>query len=168
MAALVPKYFPTLTDLHIATRIAQSTLSDWKTGKADPRLEYLEKVVEVLSQRGIDLDPVDLLRPGDETRIEYEDRYPNRAVVLSRLKGLVDDRALKRVASKELNFHGDPSPLHWIKQVVHEVEQIEMEASQPDVIKHQLAEGQRVGDQYSEALRKKQGEVISQMKKGNN
>lgn len=56
VAALVPRFYKDLTALHVATGFAYSTVHDWSTGKADPRLE----VVEQLAVK-VGLDPMELL-----------------------------------------------------------------------------------------------------------
>lgn len=157
VAALVPRYFKDLTALHVGTGHAYSTVHDWSTGKADPRLDALEKIVEVLAARGERVDLLDLLRSNDETRVEYNERYPNRAAVLALLGREADERAVKRVASIELAAHEDPSKLWWTQRLADEVARVKREDEHPEAIAKEKAESARELDEAeAEAVRRKQ------------
>jgi hypothetical protein len=91
--ALVPDVFPNLTRLQLATGFAYSTINDWANGKADPRLEIVEQIVDLLAERGISADPLRLLAghlgaqgEGDES----DDAYPVRAPLLRALRESTD------------------------------------------------------------------------------
>lgn len=44
LAAVIPAHFKDLNALHLASRIAYSTVHKWKTGEANPRWEQVETV----------------------------------------------------------------------------------------------------------------------------
>jgi len=65
ISAVVPRFFPTVHALQIATGMAYSTLNDWANGKADPRLEALDKVIDaILKKHNVRVDALELLRGG--------------------------------------------------------------------------------------------------------
>lgn len=59
---LVPAYFRTQTELQNKTGLSYSSINDWANGKADPRLEQLDKIAQAIKETtGEEIEPLELL-----------------------------------------------------------------------------------------------------------
>ncbi len=52
---IVPRFYKDLTAIQIATGFAYSTIHDWSTGIANPKLDQLEKIAELTKVSVVDL-----------------------------------------------------------------------------------------------------------------
>lgn len=78
IAALVPRWFRTQTELQNATGIAYSSINDWANGKADPRMEQLERVTAVVEKvHHVKLDPVELMHGSQSVPRGHVDEHPD-------------------------------------------------------------------------------------------
>ena len=88
IAAVVPRHFKDLNALHLATKIAYSTVHKWKTGESNPRWEQVETVAALVGINPFRLIsaaevPERRLRVGDHPQwsgavVRAQQRFPNR------------------------------------------------------------------------------------------
>jgi transcriptional regulator with XRE-family HTH domain len=105
---LVPRRYPTLTALQIATGIAYSTLHAWKKGTADPDIPSLEDIADKLG-----IDVADLLR-GDVSRPRGEIRnHPEWPGAVSEAKA----RRPGKVRDYAYAFAGETSLARWPEHI---------------------------------------------------
>jgi len=115
IAAVVPRYFPTVHALQIATGMAYSTLNDWANGKADPRLEALDKVIDAIrTKHGAAVDALDLLRgdagPMPKGRLRDHPEWSAAVEEAQRKRP-------NRLTPAAYTVGGDTSPARWPEHI---------------------------------------------------
>lgn len=91
IAAVIPAYFKDPNALHLASRIAYSTIHKWKTGESNPRWEQVQAIAEL-----VHVNPFRLLSgaESESTRPRIGDHPEWRGAVVaaqSRFPGRVPD-----------------------------------------------------------------------------
>lgn len=137
LAALVPTYFETMTALHRQTGVAYSTIHDWSKGRADPRWESIALVVAVLEERGIVVDPLELLagRAGSSLRVEYDDPYPERARALAPFRDSPDpahQRAIGLLTAAGFKGTTTWGRERWTKLFLHYADEAREDMNDPE------------------------------------
>jgi plasmid maintenance system antidote protein VapI len=107
-------------------------------------------------------------RPG-ETRIEPEERYPNRAAVLGPVEGELDPKAARAVRSLELHSPSDPPRLWWMRRIVMEADRVQFEREHPEAVEAKRQADAKEVDRVSGEIQGKMAkarEEIARRKKG--
>jgi transcriptional regulator with XRE-family HTH domain len=108
-------------------------------------------------------------RRGLETRIELEERYPNRAAILSALGDELDPVARRAVQSLELHSAGDPPKAWWMRRVLTEIERAQLEREHPELVEAKREADAKHADKVSGEIQAKMAkarEEIARRKKG--
>lgn len=95
--ALVPRYFPTLTAVQIASGLAYSTLMNWKKGTKLPDWESVELMAKLAG-----VDPLELLgkRSNEATALRHHrDFVKAREAAQRRFPNRIPDGAYERAAA---------------------------------------------------------------------
>jgi hypothetical protein len=156
IAAVVPRFFEHLTALQNETTFAYSTVHDWSTGRADPTLERLDELAAFLkSKRGVDIDPLDLLRKPSAAPEGPTDRYTARADAAKWLRGQVSDAAIEDVLGAE--YHPDDvgtwKPIEWAEEMRRVEQRLRLRRDAPA---QAAAEDRRGADEVTDAARRLQ------------
>lgn len=91
---------------------------------------------------------------GDEggPALERPERYPNRAAVLAMLRDDLDAEVVRRVESRMLSSPSDMPRIWWVRAIINEIQNVELEREQPGAAAAKIAESEHLSDEANRRI----------------
>jgi transcriptional regulator with XRE-family HTH domain len=109
--------------------VSPSLVSEFLSGKRGAGMKLLDGIA---AYTGRPIDEIVRHRPAEEIRVEYDERYPNRARAIEKMRDVVSAEAIRRISTLALSSPRDPDVAWWVRRTLHEEDTLKLESEFPD------------------------------------